>query len=152
MAQTSKINGLDLPKRLAPASTPTTVIIDQRSRIAEDYGHVFEYLGIRVLRARSVDELRATLLAERPMAVMWELDAGLDSGEVLHAVAELDRHTPILMLASQDAHTIGLLDAMIRFWRMTGVTKLNHQPELQEMVEFLFRAGRRSGEFRVLSV
>lgn len=134
------------------ATTPVAVIIEQRGRVADCYSHVFDYLGVRLILVRSVAELRATLFAERPMAVIWELDAGLDSGEVLHTVSELDRHIPVLLVAGTDARTMALLDSMIRFWRMTGVTKLAEEPQLQELVEFLFRAGRRTGEFRVLSV
>lgn len=137
--------------RPAPNS-PTVLLIEQRERISRDYGHLFEYLGVHITQVRSVLELRAALEAEQPIGVMWDLDAGLDSGEVLHAASESDRHLAVLMVAGTDARTLGLLDSMIRFWRMTGVVMLTHEPELQELVEFLFRAGRRSGKFRLLSV
>lgn len=128
------------------------VLIEPRPHIANDYGHVFEYLGIRLNPVRSVEQLTEVLHRGRPMGVVWDLAAGLDTGEVLHAVSELDRSLPMLMVAGEDARTRMLLDSMVRFWRMTCVATLTAQPELTEIVEFLFRAGRRSGQFRILSV
>lgn len=140
------------PARRAGASRPAMVIIEAGEGLSHEYRHVFDYLGVRLKRVGSIAELSAALQADPPMAVVWELAAGLDSGEVMHAVYDMDRDLPLMMIADAAGRTLALMDSMIRFWRMRGVVKLTRRPELREVVEFIFRAGRRSGEFRVLSV
>ncbi len=134
------------------ATTPAIAIVEERDRLSREFRHVFDYLGIRADRMRSVTELRAALQAGPPMAVIWEVAAGLDCGEIMRAISETDRDLPVLLVAEDDGRSLALLDSLIRFWRMVGVTKLARQPELRELVEFVFQAGRRSGEFRVLSI
>jgi DNA-binding response OmpR family regulator len=135
-----------------PPCAPFIAIVEQGEAVSAEFRHVFDYLGIRMDRIGSVEELRGILRAGPPMAVIWQVAAGLDSGEVLHALSDADRTLPVMMIAEDNSRTLALLDSMVRFWRMLGVMKLARPPHLREVVEFIFRAGRRSGEFRVLSV
>ncbi len=157
MSQAATTDLIDDPNIARPAgkrtaSTPAIVIIEESGGLSGEFHHVFDYLDVRMLRVGSVAELRGALQTAAPMAVVWELSAGLDTGEVMHAVYDVDRDLPLMIIADAGGRTLALMDSMIRFWRMRGVSKLTRRPELREMVEFIFRAGRRSGEFRVLSV
>lgn len=134
------------------AAPPTVVIVEERERLSRDYSHVFDCLGIRRNNARSVDELKATLCTHAPMAIIWELAAGFDSGEVLGAISEFDRNLPMLIIVGDDSNMPGTVDSMIRFLRIADVTKHSGEPVLRDIVEFLFRAGRKSGRLRVLSI
>lgn len=152
VAPSDTIAERDVPGTQLPPSVPCIAVIEDGETVSAEFRHVFDYLGIQVDRMTSVEMLRGALRGQRPMAVIWQVAAGLDSGEVLHAISDADRTLPVMMIAEDNSRTLVLLDSMVRFWRMLGVTKLVRQPELRELVEFVFRAGRRSGEFRVLSV
>jgi hypothetical protein len=131
---------------------PTIVVIEQYALLSWQYSHVLDYLGLRLHNVRSVSELNATLRTHAPMALIWELAAGLDGSQVLHAISEFDRTLPMLIVLDDDTGTPAIIDSTIRFLRITDVTKRSGEPALRDLVEFLFRAGRGRGEFRVLSV
>ena len=134
------------------AASPTIVVIEHGPRLSWRYSHVLDYLGIRLHRVRSVNELEAALRIDVPMAIIWELAAGLDSAQVLHAVSEFDHSLPMLIVMDDTGGEPGVLDSTIRLLRIADVTKLSGELALRDIVEFLSRAGRRSGAFRVLSV
>jgi hypothetical protein len=152
IAPTDLVAVRDVPATHMAPGAPLIAVIEQDEAVTGEFRHVFDYLGVHIDRIVSVEQLRGALHGRRPMAVIWQVAAGLDSGEVLHAVSDADRTLPLMMIAEDNSRTLVLLDSMVRFWRMLGVMKLARPPELRELVEFVFRAGRRSGEFRVLSV
>lgn len=137
------------PTRAAP---PTIVTIEQRPRLSWQYSHVLDYLGIRLRHVRSVSELEAALRSDASIGIIWELAAGLDSGQVLRAISEFDRFLPMLLVMDDTAGAAGVLDSTVQLLRIADVTKLSGEPVLRDIVEFLSRAGRKSGAFRVLSV
>lgn len=140
------------PRPQTRAAPPTIVIIEQYARLSSRYSHLLDYLGVRLRHVRSLDELGATLHAEEPIAIIWQLAAGLDSGEVLHAISEFDRNLPMLIVADDTDSASGVIDSTIRFLQLADVTKLSGEAVSRDVVEFLFRAGRNSGTFHVLSV
>ena len=65
---------------------------------------------------------------------------------------EFDRSLPMLIVIDDTAGKPGVLDSTIRLLRIADVSKLSGELVLRDIVEFLSRAGRKSGAFRVLSV
>lgn len=129
----------------------TVVIVERWTSLSRDYAHVFDYLGLRPHPVRAEAELDAALGVDPPIAIIWELAAGLDSGAVLHTISAFDRHLPVLIVADTP-RTPGVIDSMIRFLHIADVVKLSSEPAIRDVVEFLFRAGRKRGGFHVLSV
>ena len=137
----------------AGATLPVVLVLEQHERLSRGYGHLFDYLGIRLARVRAGQALAAAVRAEQPMAILWSLDAdGFDACQVLATIAEHDRTLPILVVAGKDARTVGIVEALEELWGFSEVHKFSGNPELQEVVEFLFRAGRKNGTCRMLSV
>jgi hypothetical protein len=61
-----------------------------------------------------------------------------------------DRDLPILMLTGEDAALMGAADAIEEIWGLTNVTKSPELPMVGAIVDFLFKAGRRSDWFRAM--
>jgi len=135
------------------AGAPAVVVVEHRDRVSRGYGHLFEYLGVRLECVRSAMELEAVMRIEQPMAVIWDLAGGsVDSGQLLAKVAEYDPDLALLIVADDNPPALRLIEAMVEILGLTAVRKLFCRPELHDIVEFLFQAGRKSGGFRVLSV
>jgi hypothetical protein len=135
------------------ARPPVAVVLERHERLSGRYGHLFSYLGIRLARVGAGQEFAAALRAERPMAMLWELAAEpFAACRVLAAIAEHDRSLPVLMVADEDARNLAAVEAIGELWQLSEVRKLVGEPDLQEMVEFLFRASRKGGTLRMLSV
>jgi DNA-binding NtrC family response regulator len=158
MAQASSRAPIQGPSACAACSpagvgSPVVVLVEQHDRLSNGFGHLFDYLGIRLERVRSSEELQMVISSDQPMAIIWELAADrLDSWQVLGKIAEHGPGLPILIVASEDPHALAVVDTVTQMLRLSEVRQLSSRPELQEIIKFLFQAGRKSGTFRVLSV
>jgi hypothetical protein len=134
------------------AGGPLIVILEEHERLLHDYGHLFDYLGIRVECARSLRQLAIVTGFEHPMAVLWDLaGSSLDAGRVLRQLAAHDRSLPLLIVADDDVPALGSIDALVLELGLSEVRMLFRRPGVHDIVEFLFQAGHRSGGFRILS-
>ena len=89
----------------------------------------------------------------RPMAVVAEMDAaGQDGCHVLMTVAAHDRDLPVLLVIGDDPVLLGAIDAVEEIWQLSSVVKWPQLPGVGAVVDFLFRAGRKGGCMRLMSV
>ncbi len=99
------------------------------------------------------DDLGSVLRQRRPMAVVAEMDAaGQDGCNVLMTVSAHDRDLPVLLIASDDPALLGAIDAVEEIWQLTSVDKWPRLLGVGALVDFLFRAGRKGGCMRLMSI
>lgn len=112
-----------------------------------------EFLELRIRQVADCHMLRAALREEEPLAVVTETDADADPGcQVMKVVARYDRELPVLLVAGNDPTTLGSLDAIEELWQLTSVRKLEAAVDPDEVMDFLFHAGRRQGNGRLMRV
>ena len=139
-----------------PASAsrePLVVVIEDGVRLSDAFRSICEYLNVEVERMASWDDLRTVLRHRRPMAVVAELDAeGQDGCHVLMTVAAHDRGLPTLLITGGDPAFLGAVDAVEEIWDLKSVTKWPDLPGVQEVVDYLSRAGLAGHCLRLIPV
>jgi DNA-binding NtrC family response regulator len=121
--------------------------------MAEAFGSICECLDVAVIRIPSRDDLGVVLRERRPMAVVADVDAeGQDGCHVLMTVAASDRSLPVLLITGRDPAVLGAVDAVEEVWGLSAVTKWPSLQGVGELVDFLFRAGRKGRCMRLMTV
>ena len=132
---------------------PLVVVVEDDPRLSEAFGRICECLNVAVVRIPSRDDLSVVLRERRPMAVIAEMDAeGQDGCHVLMTVAASDRSLPVLLITGGDPTFLGAVDAVEEVWGLSAVTKWPNLLGVGELVDFLFRAGRKGQCMRLMSV
>lgn len=134
-------------------SEPLVLVIEGDSEISRQIRGICEFLEFEIERVDTRDDLLTLLHDRRPMAIITELDLPEQDGcFVLMTVAAHNRDLPVLMLTGKDSAMMGAVDAVEEVWGLSGVVKASALPSVGEIVDFLFRAGRRSGVSRLVPV
>jgi hypothetical protein len=130
------------------AEPPEAVVLvaEQADRLAGQVSPLCDYLGIRMEQVRSPDELVQAMRVRRPIAILSEADDGvLGVWHVVEAVAAHDPTLPTLVVTGQDRRMRQVVDGVAKLWHVSGVQTMAGAPRVKDFVEFLFRAGLRSG-------
>lgn len=138
---------------LSEAAQPTgasrellVIVVEDTPVLSRTIGFLCDYLGIRVETVPSHASLEELLPAKRPMAVMSPIDTPAQDGcHVLKTVADYDRSLPVLLVTGTDPALLGAVEAVEEIWKLDQVQKMTCTPGIGDLVEFLFKAGRRSG-------
>lgn len=129
------------------------VVVEDRPRLSRTVGYICEFLGLPMQRVGTGQDLAALLDEEQPMAVVCELDGGLQDGcHVMKTVAMHDATLPIMLVTGEDQALVGAADAVEEIWGLSSVLKLRDLPGLGDVVDFLFRSGRLAGTARMMPV
>jgi DNA-binding NtrC family response regulator len=128
-------------------------VIEDSERLTGAFRSVCECLNVAVARIATRDDLRAILRDRRPMAVVAEMDAeGQDGCHVLMTIAAHDCDLPVLLVIGDDSALLGAVDAVEEIWELSSVSKWPRLLGVGPVVDFLFRAGRKGGCMRLMSV
>ncbi len=129
------------------------LVIEDDVGLSGAFHVVCECLNVAVERMPTRDDLGSVLRHRRPMAVVAEMDAaGQDGCNVLMTVAAHDRDLPVLLVTGEDSVLLGAIDAVEEIWQLTSVVKWPRLLGIGAVVDFLFRAGRKGGCMRLMSV
>jgi CheY-like chemotaxis protein len=129
------------------------VVVEDDVRLSEVFRSVCDCLDIAVERVATRDDLGAALRKHSPMAVVAEIDApGQDGCNVLMTIAAYDQELPVLVLTSDEPALLGAVDAVEEIWELSSVDKWPELLGVGAVVDFLFRAGRKGGCLRLMSV
>ena len=127
------------------------LIVTDNGALARSLEMVCDFLGLAVETLTSDQLIGQRLESPRPMAIITEADShGQDGFHVMMEVARHDRDLPILLLTGEDPILMGAADAVCEVNGLTSVTIAAQTPPVGELVDFLFRAGRRFGWGRML--
>ena len=136
-----------------PICEALVLVVEDESTLSEAFHSICDCLNVAVEQMSSRDELGAILRHRRPMAVVTVMDGvGQDGCHVLMTVAAHDRDLPVLLVTGEDPALLGAVDAVEELWQLTSVTKWPRLLGVGDVVDFLFRAGRRGGCMRLMSV
>lgn len=129
------------------------LVVEDDPHLSEAFRDICECLNVTVERIPSRDDLSAVLYGRCPMAVVAEMDAeGQDGCHVLMTVAAYDQGLPVLLVTDGDPSLLGAVDAVEEVWGLSEVTKWPGLLGVGELVDFLFRAGRKGHCMRLISV
>jgi CheY-like chemotaxis protein len=122
------------------------LVIEDAPVLSRTIGFLCDYLGITVEAVPANADLAKLLRSKRPMAVMSMIDTRVQDGcHVLETVAEHDRTLPVLLVTGNDPALLGVVEAVQEIWQLGHVLKVTGAPGVGDVIEFLFKAGRRSG-------
>ena len=130
---------------------PVVVVVSDSPAVASVLDSICDFLGFGIELLSTGMDLAPFLRRLQPMAVVAELDgAGQDGCHVMMRVADHDPSMPILMLTGRDHGMAGAVDAIGDLWNLSSVTQSPDLPEIGNLVEFLFQAGRRGDCVRMM--
>ena len=116
------------------------LVVEDRPRLSRTVGYICDFLNVPMERVGTDSDLGALLEDRHPMAVICELDGGVQDGcHVMKTVATHDPSLPIMLITGADAALIGAADAVEELWALSSVLKLRDAPGLGDVVDFLFR-------------
>jgi DNA-binding NtrC family response regulator len=132
-----------IPSAMVYRREPVVLVVEDAARFAPAVRTVCCYLGIAMEQIEPGRDLAAVLRARRPMAVFAELDGSTQDGcHVMIKVGEYDRTLPMLLVTGHDPAQLGAVDAVEEIWRLEEINRRAQPPEIVDIVEFLFAAGR----------
>jgi len=132
---------------------PLVLVVEDEVHLTEAFRTVCDCLNLAVVRMPTGGDLSEALLRCRPLAVVAAMDAaGQDGCNVLMTVAGYDPDLPVLLLTGEDPALLGAVDAVEELWRLTSVTKWSRLGGVGAILDFVFRAGRKGGGMRLMSI
>lgn len=132
----------DTPSR--PQRAPVVLVVEDGTTLSEAIVGLCDFLRIAVETTGGEDDLVQVLRRRRPMAVLAEMDGRMQDGcYVMMRLAEYDRTLPLMLLTGPSPPLIGAAEAVEELCQLSDVTHRRVLPEIGEIVEFLFHAGRR---------
>lgn len=136
-----------------PNREALVLVIEDDTHLSDAFRSVCDCLNVAVERMATRDQVGAVLRHRRPMAVVAEVDgAGQDGCHVLMTVAAYDRNLPVLLVTGDDPAFLGAVDAVEEIWGLSSVDKWPNLLGVGAIVDFLFRAGRKGGCMRLMSI
>ncbi len=122
------------------------LVVEDRPRLSRTVGYICEFLNVPMERVTTDSDLSSLLRLLQPMAVICELEGGVQDGcHIMKMVATHDPSLPIMLVTGTDGSLIGAADAIEEIWALSSVVKLQDTPGLGDVVDFLFRSGRFGG-------
>lgn len=129
------------------------IIIEDEAKLTDAFHAICDCLNVGVERVPTHEHLAPVLRERQPMAVIAEIDAaGQDGCHVLMTVAAHDCDLPVLVITGDDPAMLGAVEAVEELWRLSAVEKWPRLLGVGAVVDFLFRAGRKGGCMRLMSV
>jgi len=129
------------------------MIVGDDHPIGQSLETICDFLGFGVEHVPTNLDVASLLREHRPMAVIAEVDgAGQDGYHVMIAIADYDRGLPMMLLTGPDPALMGAADAVQEAFQLSSVTLSAATPYVGEVVDFLFRAGRRADCVGVMPV
>jgi DNA-binding NtrC family response regulator len=138
---------------MAPAKQGLVAIVTDDPATVEKLAPVCEFLDLRIEVVSAGMDLETVLQTHRPMAVVSDVEGEAQDGfHTMKQVARYNRDLPILLLTAGDPTLMGAADAVQTVWGLTAVTSTSEFPMAGQIVQFLFNAGRRAGNMRLIPV
>ena len=132
---------------------PVLLVLAKSPTLALAIDEVCKFLGIRVAPVEDTIGITETLYQLRPiaaLAVTDEIDCAVY--DLLMAVADFDPNLPVLMVTDDRASICAAVHAAHKLWQLTDLIHLTRAVETRDLIDFLFRAGRKSDTGRMMPI
>ncbi len=114
------------------------LVVEDRLRLSRAVSYICSYLSLPMERASADSDLSSLLEQRQPMAVICELDGGLQNGcHVMKTVAQYDPSLPVMLVTGSDPSLIAAADAVEEISALSNLVKLQDVPGIGDIVEFL---------------
>ncbi len=131
----------------------SVVVLETRPVLSASLSMLCTALELDLVRVRSHHDLPLMLHRHRPMALIAVVEGtGQGCSNALRSLAAFDADLPVLLIAGDDPAAQGAIDATEQLWGLTGIRRVSDPPAPQDVMGFLFLAGRRSGAGRLIPV
>ncbi len=138
---------------LEEQETQRILLLESRPVLAEQLEELCHAIDIEVVCLASHHELPFSLHHHRPIAVVCVIEPALPGSiTALRSIAAHDQDLPVMVVTGDDPISLGTIDAAERLWGLTGLHCVPQVPNAQDVVGFLFQAGRRSNTGRLLPI
>jgi DNA-binding NtrC family response regulator len=132
---------------------PLLLVVEDDDATTAALQPICEFLDVAIERIPSQLDLANILREFRPMGVITELDCqGQDGCHVMITIADFDRTLPILLLTGDEPSLAGAVDAVEEIWQLESVSQSPRLPSVGEIVDFIFKAGRKGRFARMMPV
>jgi hypothetical protein len=146
----------DFPAAAVPtdhAADPVLIVIRRSATLALAIDELCRFLGIRVVPVQDTVGIAQTLHDLRPIGVLAitdEVDCAVY--DLLMAVAGFDADLPVLMITGDHASVCGAVRSVHRLWQLSDLVHFTRGVDTRDLIDFLFRAGRRSDTARMMPI
>ena len=158
----SRIRNVEFTKLLAASPMvvpldrerrPVLLVIESDRRLAPAIDELCGYLGFRTEGVDDALAIGEALCSWRPIGVLAAADE-IDCPvyDLFMAVAGFDTDLPILLVTDDGPMIRGAVHGAQRLWQLGGLIHLTRGLDTNDVIEFLFRAARRSGMGRLMPV
>jgi hypothetical protein len=135
------------------AADPVLVVIENTARVSLAINEVCTFLGIRVEPLEDTIGIAQTFEELQPIAVLAiadEIDCAVY--DLLMAVAGFDADLPVLIVTDDNDSISGAVHAAHKLWQLTDLVHLTRSIDTRDLIDFLFRAGRKSDTGRMMPI
>jgi hypothetical protein len=132
---------------------PVLLVIENAPDLAPAIDEVCGFLGVRTEGVSDPLAIGEALHRLRPIGVLAataEIDCAVY--DLMMAVAGFEVDLPVLIVTDDRASLRGAVKGAQRLWQLGGLIHLTRLLDTSDLVEFLFRAARRSGVGRLMPV
>ena len=132
---------------------PVLLVVESHPALAPAIDEVCRFLGIRSEGVGDTLAVARALHEFRPIGVLasaQEIDCSVY--DLMMAVAGFEPDLPVLLVTDDRASVRGAVHGAPLLWQLGGLIHLTRRLDTTDLVEFLFRAARRSGTGRLLTV
>lgn len=159
MDQRVRKTGMPKPSALPAGETLTAaeelvvLIVGDSDRLLPSLGPYCDFFRVRMLTAAADEDLPLVLRAERPIAVVGEIDGDVEEGCVLlTAVASYDPTLPLLMILRAGGRMMAAMETARQALRIRHLLTSTSLPMQGDLVSFLATAIMRSGRANFMPV
>jgi hypothetical protein len=137
----------------AEPETQRILVLETRPELSRTMTALCKALDIELIPIASRHDLPLNLHRHQPMAVVCVIDPD-EQGSItaLRSIAAHDQEMPVMIITCDDPVSLGTIDAAERLWGLTGLHCVHQIPSPQDLIGFLFQAGRRRQTGRLLPV
>jgi hypothetical protein len=132
---------------------PVLLVVESLPGVVPAIDEVCGFLGIRSEGVGDTLAIGQALHDLRPIGVLAsaeEIDCAVY--DLMMAVAGFEADLPLLLVTDNRPSVRGAVHGAQRLWQLGGLIHLTRRLDTTDLVEFLFRAARRSGAGRLLPV
>lgn len=158
----SRIRNIDFPQTVAASPIVATnihaddlalIVVEKAPALSLGVEEVCRFLGIRVEPVAETLGIADALHALRPIGIIAAADE-IDCAvyDLLMAVAGFERDLPLLLITDDRASVRGAVHSALMLWQLTGLIHLTRRLETSDLIDFIFRAGRKNGTGHLLPV
>jgi hypothetical protein len=130
---------------------PALLVVESIPGLAPSIDEVCGFLGIRSEGVEDTLAIGQALRDLQPIGVIATADE-IDCAvyDLMMAVAGFEPDLPVLLVTDNRPSVRGAVNGAQRLWQLGGLIHLARRLDTNDLVEFLFRAARRSGFGRLM--